>query len=126
VRKSIGVLAAFFALFVVGAAWAAYWDYQGWLPDSSGKRIYVKYNNVGIGYQPIRMSWTVGSHCMRFIRIPPDGSWHGYPVCVDYPGCDGYDCRVVWLSESYYDKFGCWNPPNLPTVWVNCRATYPL
>jgi hypothetical protein len=119
------------AVAVLGAAAApasalAYWDYQGNLPMSSGQRYYVKYTN-GSTSQDVRMSWTTGSHCMRFLRIRADGGWESSDACGSDPWCIGYyDCTITWFVGSIYDRYGCYNPPDLSTVWVNCRATNPL
>jgi hypothetical protein len=125
-------LTAAVALVVAGGAAGAaygYWDFQGNLPKSDGSRIYVKYTNVSPGgLQDIRMSWTTGSHCMRFLWIHPSGSWSESAVCGSDPCYPNYyDCEISWgPTDSIYDRFGCENPPNLSTVWVNCRATNPL
>jgi hypothetical protein len=115
------------ALSLVGASAAsAYWDYQGNLPMSDGTRYYVKVTNSS-QYEPIRMSWTSGSHCMRYLRINSGGSWSYWDVCG--PDCTyvgTYDCVGYYTVTSIYDKFGCYNPPNLSTVYVNCRATDPV
>jgi hypothetical protein len=121
------VLCACFALSTASMA-AAYWDYQGNLPDATGKRYFVKITN-GTNTQSVRMSWTSGSHCMRFLKmIFADGSWFHADICGDNQvACNpSYDCRLDLGVTSIYDKFGCWNPPNLSTVYVNCRATNPL
>jgi hypothetical protein len=122
------VLGAVVGLLAASQASAAYWDFSGDLP-SGGSRIYVKYTNTLYALQNIRMSWTVGSHCMRFLHIDSGGSWSNQPSC---PG-DGltclpgsYDCYYGFWSYSIYDRDGCWNPPGLATVYVNCRATNPV
>jgi hypothetical protein len=115
-----------FLAFVAAAPAAAYWDFQG---NLAGGDIYVKYNNVGPGYyQPVRMSWTFGSHCMRFLRINSGGSWFAPSVCGYDDACiyGAYDCLKEFVINSIYDKTGCYNPPGLSTVWVNCRATFPI
>ncbi len=126
-RLAATLVATCLAMIIATPALAAYWDYQGNLPMASGQRYYVKITN-GTNTQGIRLSWTVGSHCMRFLKIFSDGSWLGSDVCGDNPVlCSpNYDCRTNWAVTSIYDKFGCWNPPNLSTIWVNCRATNPL
>lgn len=129
------VAAAALALAAPAIA-SAYWDFQGNLPTSGGDRHYLKYTNVncfvypcGV-YQAIRMSWTVGSHCMRFIEIKQNGSWYDPLVCgMDQIYCytyGYYDCNDSIEPTSYLDRFGCYNPEGYSTVWVNCRATNPL
>jgi hypothetical protein len=114
---------------------SAYWDFQGNLPTSGGNRHYLKYTNVFCApfcddYQAIRMSWTVGSHCMRFIQIKQNGSWYDPLVCgFDPIYCytfGNYDCNTSIQPTSTGDRFGCYNPEGASTVWVNCRATNPL
>jgi hypothetical protein len=65
---------------------------------------------------------------MRWLKIKANGSWYEPTICpTDRTYCYvDYDCRAGIAAESIYDRFGCYNPPNLPTVWVNCRATWPL
>jgi hypothetical protein len=112
--------------FATAAPAAAYWDFQG---NLAGGKFYLKYNNVGPGYQqPVRMSWTFGSHCMRFLRINSGGSWYEPTVCGYDGACiyGAYDCFHSFPIYSIYDRTGCYNPPNLSTVWVNCRATFPI
>lgn len=126
---SVVVFAVVVASVMATPALAGYWDFQGNLPRPDGTRIYVKYTNVSPGQtQDVRMSWTVGTHCMRFLKITPDGHWHSNDICGTDPWCgsNAYDCSTGWLVDSIDDKFGCNNPPSLPTVWVNCRATNPL
>lgn len=126
---SVVVISIAFAAFWATSAFAAYWDFQGYLPKSDGTLIYVKYTNASPGLgQDIRMSWTVGTHCMKFLEILPSGHWSASDICGSDPWCypGNYDCETSMLVDSIYDKFGCYNPPNLARVWVNCRATNPL
>jgi hypothetical protein len=113
-KRAILILVLGTAFSLVGASpAAAYWDYRGNLPKADGTRFYVKVTNSS-QYQPIRMSWTVGSHCMRFLRINSGGSWNYWDVCG--PDCTylgAYDCVGYYTVNSIYDKFGCYNPPNL-------------
>lgn len=120
-----GLVAAM--LFASTAPAMAYWDYQGNLPMGDGTRSYVKVTNSSSS-QPILMSWTAGSHCMRFLKIFQDGTWFTADICgTNTVLCNpDYFCSVNLAVSSIYDRFGCHNPPNLGTVWVNCRATNPL
>jgi hypothetical protein len=126
-RVSVVLLMSLFLACVAAAPAAGYWDFQG---NMRGGDFYVKYNNVGPGYyQPVRMSWTFGSHCMRFLKIASGGSWYAPIVCGYDDACiyGAYDClKGNFLINSVYDKTGCHNPPGLSTVWVNCRATFPI
>ena len=125
------------AVIVVAAVWttsafAAYWDYQGNLPTAGGSPIYVKFTNAGPpwpGEQRIRMSWTYGSHYMRVLKIYPSGTWEYRDVHGADPNeCQGadFDCWYSNIASDPSEKFGCYNPPALGTVWVNCRATNPV
>jgi hypothetical protein len=123
IKVALAIVAG--SLVFAAPAWA-YWDFQGNLPRPDGTRIYVKVTNSS-QYQPIRMSWTSGTHCMRYLRIVASGSWNSWDVCG--PSCTTfgpYDCVGYFTVTTIWDKFGCYNPPNLSTVWVNCRATAPL
>jgi hypothetical protein len=125
-RLAALVVAGVFLSLATAAQASAYWDFHGYL---DGGEHYLKYTNVTPGqYQPVRMSWTVGSHCMRWIRIDSNGSWFDPSICPGGTGCvyGQYDCAANIYVTSIYDRFGCYNPVGLPTVWVNCRATAPL
>lgn len=127
-RLAISLLVSCLAMVIATPALAAYWDYQGNLPMASGQRYYVKYTNASPGTsQSVRMSWTVGSHCMNFLKIASGGGWTTFNICGSDPWCISYyNCSIGILVDSIHDKFGCQNPPNLSTVYVNCRATNPL
>jgi hypothetical protein len=127
-KLSLSVLVGSVLALSAAASAAAYWDFQGNLPKPDGSRIYVKVNNVGPGRAgPVRMSWTYGSHCMRFLHINAGGGWDEVGMCgIDDMCIPWYDCTWSFYIASIYDKTGCENPPNLGTVWVNCRATSPL
>ena len=125
----LATLAATAVAAVFAPAAMAYWDFTGNLPgpNSGGNRWYVKYVNVSPGgNQEVRMSWTVGSHCMYMLEIDDSGSWHNDTLCGTDPWCNYYDCNGAYYTESIRDRFGCHNPSGLPTVWVNCRATTPV
>lgn len=119
-----------------GTAWAACWDYTNYLPNpNTGQRFYVKYPNISYD-EPVRMSWTYGSHCLQYLRIAGSGTWTQIGVCGqdtdtycqdDNGNPTPYDCRIlIGVNNPITDRFGCNNPANHATVWVHCRATYPL
>ena len=113
----------------------AYWDFTGWLPTSGGSYIYVKFTSQPYypNVQGIRMSWTQYSHYMRFLKIYGDGHWESHDVhgadpaeCGNEPSYPPFDCFDYVETQNGSQKFGCYNPPGLSTVWVNCRATNPV
>lgn len=135
-------LVLFATVLVLGCSFStdafAYWDYQGNLPMGDGTRTFKKHEYLGSPqyyYPEVRMSWTTGSHYMRFVRVLTDGSWQLTDVTPGGGYCTfgTYDCARAWVvnppMDGYgntLDWYGCQNPGGLATVWVNCRATPPL
>jgi hypothetical protein len=118
-RPAMITFTAALALALPGMAAAAdYWFFQGTLPTSSGVRTAGPQAIVCCTQlNELRMSWTTGTHYMRFVYVRrSDYGWNGQ-LAYDYD-------NTIWIDTAYYTAGGCQNPAGLSAVWTNCHIAH--
>jgi hypothetical protein len=116
-RTLLVALVAAVSLMTAGAAWGAYWFWEGRIAAPTTK---IKARDaLGTQYGRTSFDNTVHTgHRQWLFFILSSGNWDVvFLSCPSGAGCDSYPLAV---DGTAYPKAGCYNEFNY-LVWTNCR-----